>query len=239
MSLIMDVLIKAKHEAKKGKALGETAKAGLTETGIPKKQDDTYQIANNWDAIMFDSLSAPSIDDRPVIFDKPVTEFPVIFEKTIGGPVPTGVELPKQRAWLVVSLLITAGMILVLWLASHWFVSSWMVSSPVVPAKTDAAKVQKEVLPLPVVEKAQIPTPTRTQRKVVTKDAAWPGDPVLWNGHALEGILLDDKSPICLIDGQILRVGEVWKGKKLVSIHESNVLFQDVRGKMFKIVKRV
>ncbi|MDD5217018.1 MAG: hypothetical protein PHN49_00495 [Candidatus Omnitrophica bacterium] len=237
MSLIMDVLIKAKHEAKKGKSAGETAKAGLTETGIPKKQDGTYQIATNWDAIMFDSISPPSIYDRPVIFDKPVTEFPVIFEKTIGDPLPAGVELPKQRAWLVVSLLITAGMILVLWLASHWFVSSWMVSSKAVPAKTEVAKRQEEIPS--AVEKAQIPTPARAQRKVVTKDAAWPGDPVLWNGHALEGILLDDKSPICLIDGQILRVGEVWKGKKLVSIHESNVLFQDVRGKVFKIVKRV
>lgn len=87
--------------------------------------------------------------------------------------------------------------------------------------------VRSQSLPEKSLQVLPSPAPALFESKPVTEDS--------WSPINLEGIFMDGKDPVCLVDGKILHQGDVWKGKKVLEITESAVIFEGVGGGVFKI----
>ncbi len=48
--------------------------------------------------------------------------------------------------------------------------------------------------------------------------------------YPLEGLVLDELEPSCLIQGQILKVGDKWQGKRIIAINQKGVFLAGRKG---------
>lgn len=53
-----------------------------------------------------------------------------------------------------------------------------------------------------------------------------PGSSPVPNAPLVQGVFLDDKEPLCLIEGKIFKVGDTWNGRAIASIRQEGVTFE-------------
>jgi hypothetical protein len=189
MSLIMDVLHKAKPVRAKGGAFHDE-----------KTAEEILDRAS-------EVLSAETAGELPPALDTSTGVPPFLKERLQRST--RKIPAPKRKSpSLILPYLIiaagVAGVVLVLALFPSFFSLKLKSKSGLPPIMTPHA---------------------------VKKASPASGAPASAEKPELQGVVLDDKEPLCLINGNILKKGETWQGKKITSISAEGVTLTDPEGK--------
>jgi len=69
-------------------------------------------------------------------------------------------------------------------------------------------------------------------------DGLTQGRQVRLGGQVLQGVIVDDEEPYCIIKGNILKTGDTWDGKEIIKIRADGVTLIDKKGEVFFISYR-
>lgn len=126
--------------------------------------------------------------------------------------------LNKDRKWAVISSAV-AGVLFV--------AIVWTLSSKIVDYWTIESKVQNQI--------AASYHPAK--QAVVKPDIPAGEQPFLkkqeLDGRFLEGIFWDKDDPVCLIQGKICHLGDIWDGKRITLIVKKQVMLEDDTGNVY------